>query len=166
MVRRAWGALLLAAVLAGCGGGGGDDAQRRAAKPTPAPLPTDPVEITRAWADAVRTNDLDRASELFAVPSVVSNGTPLLKLESPTQVRVFNSSFPCGAFFVRATSKGKDRILATYTLTERPGAPMPCGSGSVGARVGVLFTIRDGKIVRWIRADPEQGPARTPVPQL
>jgi hypothetical protein len=162
VVRRAWGAVLLAAVLAGCGGG--DDADR-AATPTPVPLPTDPVEVTRAWAEAVRVNDLDRASRLFATPALVSNGTPLLKLENQTQVRIFNSSFPCGASFLRASVKGGGKVLTTYELTERAGAPAPCGSGT-GARAGVLFTIRDGKITRWIRADPEQGPARTPEPQL
>ena len=156
---------VLVILLTGCGGSGGGDDDRRAATPTPAPLPTEPVEIAAEWAKAVRANDLDRASALFALPAVVSNGTPLMQLASRPDVRIFNSSFPCGALLLRAKTLSGGRVLATYTLTERPGAPVPCGSG-VGGRVGVLFTIKAGKITRWIRANPESGPARTPTPEV
>ncbi len=155
---------LLLVLLAGCGGGSGEPG-RKAATATPAPLPTDGVEIAAEWAKAVKADDLDRAGQLFALPAVVSNGTPPLELATREQVRVFNASFPCGAALVRARTLSGGRVRATYVLTERPGAPSPCGSG-VGNRAGVLFTIRGGKIVRWVRADPEDGPARTPQPEL
>ncbi len=160
-----WRRALVLPVLAAAAGCGGSKPEPRPVDPTPAPLPTERVAVARTWAQAVRADDIKRASALFALPATIENGPPPVRVRSRLEVDAFNSSLPCGAVLLRARKVGRDRVLATYTLTERPGAPEPCGSGT-GARAGVLFTIRGGRIVEWLRARPETGPARTPRPKV
>jgi len=164
--------LLLA--LAACGGGGEGD--RRAATPeareTPAamespaperaPAPrgtlTGPVteaeEATiRGWADALRGGDVEAAARYFALPAGVSNGTPRIALRTQRAVRFFNETLPCGARLEATKRAERGFVVATFVLTERPGAG-ECGSGT-GARARTAFLIRDRKIVEWLRvADP------------
>lgn len=162
MLRRLLLAATLALVVAGCGGSA---PERKAATPTPTPVGTDPVDVVRAWSEALRHDDIDRATSLFALPALVANGTGPYQLESRAEVGAFNEALPCGARLIRTRKVKGGRLLGTFTLTERPGAPAPCGAGP-DARAGVVFKIRGGRIVEWLRAQPDAGPARTPRPQL
>ncbi len=149
-MRRAL--VLLALLAAGCGGGGddGDGGERRA--------PAAAAEaVVRAWADDLRRGDVDAASARFAVPALVANGTPEVRLATRDAVRSFNDSLPCGARVTR-TRRHQGLVIATFTLTERPGGD--CGSGA-GSSARTAFEVRDGKIVRWLRV-PTGGDVRTP----
>jgi len=110
--------------------------------------------VIRAWADTLRRGDVKRAASYFALPVLVSNGTPALKLSTRAQVRAFNASLSCGARVLKTSSAGR-YTTAEFVLTERPG-PGRCGSGT-GQRARVTFVVRDGKIVQWRRvsSDPE-----------
>jgi hypothetical protein len=129
------------AVLAGCGSdsegetvpGGGDP---------------DAVEVIKEWADELRAGDVLAASERFALPSVVQNGTPPIRLTDRREVEAFNRSLPCGAKLTEAISSGRYTI-ATFELTERPG-PGECGDG-VGETARTAFAIEDGLITQWRR---------------
>jgi hypothetical protein len=169
----------LALMLGACGGGGGDDGDRRAATPearespsameSPAPERTpaargtrtgpvtDAEEATiRGWADALRGGDVEAASRYFALPAGVSNGTPRIALRTQRAVRFFNESLPCGARLEATKRAERGFVVATFVLTERPGAG-ECGTGT-GARARTAFLIRDRKIVEWLRvADPPGG---------
>jgi hypothetical protein len=153
--------LVVAAVLVGCGGGDG-----AGPVPTPRAGATATVEprereapraaaqtgaaaeaVVRGWADELRRGDVDAASARFAVPAVVSNNTPELRLASRDAVRFFNASLPCGGR-VTGIVPHVGLLIATFELTDRPGGD--CGSG-VGATARTAFEIRDGRITRWLR---------------
>ena len=162
---------VLALALVACGGGsdGGDRGDRRtptpsaagetpAAMESPAPAPSGPVtaaeEATiRGWADALRGGDVEAASRYFALPASVANGTPPVELRTQRAVRFFNGSLPCGARLEATERAERGYVIATFRLTERPGAG-ECGAGT-GARARTAFLIRDARIVRWLRVvDP------------
>ena len=118
------------------------------------------MQVIKGWADELRAGDVSAASERFALPSVVQNGTAPLRLTNRPQVELFNQSLPCGAKLTHAISSGKYTI-ATFELTERPG-PGECGNG-VGEAAKTAFVIRDGHITEWRRVvDSEPtGPTST-----
>lgn len=105
------------------------------------------VQVIEDWADALRSGDIAAASDLFAVPAVVANGTPPVTLSTQDDVIVFNQNLPCGAKLVKAVPDG-DLIDATFRLTERPGGA--CGPGT-GGLAGTAFKIENGKITQWMR---------------
>jgi hypothetical protein len=120
------------------------------------------VSVIKRWADELRAGDIVAASERFALPSVVQNGTGPLRLTSRREVEAFNRSLPCGARLTAATSLGKYTIAA-FVLTERPGEGL-CGNG-VGEQAKTAFVIRDGLITQWRRVvDTGQPPAPNQAP--
>jgi hypothetical protein len=142
---RAWWralALTLGVALSGCGSsddetttiGGGADPET--------------VQVIRGWADELRAGDLAAASKRFALPSLVQNGTPPLRLTTRREVESFNRSLPCGAKLTQAVAVDRFTI-ATFELTERPG-PGECGNG-VGETAKTAFVVRKGLITQWRR---------------
>jgi len=139
-----------AVALGGCGSGssGGDTS-------IPGGANTDAVQVIKRWADELRAGDVLAASERFAIPSVVQNGTLPLRLTDRREVEAFNRSLPCGAELTAAISSGRFTI-ATFKLTERPG-PGECGKG-VGDLAKTAFVIHNGLITQWRRVvDVNQG---------
>ncbi len=118
----------------------------------------DAVQVIRSWADELRAGDVSAATDRFAIPSVVQNGTAPLRLTERREVEAFNQSLPCGAKLTEATSSGKYTI-ATFELTERPG-PGECGNG-VGEFAKTAFVIQDGRITEWRRV-VDRGPVTEP----
>ena len=171
--------LLCLLVLAGCGGGGGGGQPDRLTLTTPktAPMATPtatpddttaiggsgragasgPVTarekaVVRGWSDALRRGDVARAARYWTVPALVANGGQPLRLLDRSAVRTWNSTLPCGAKLEKVERDAR-YVLATFVLTERPGAGS-CGTG-VGHRARTLFLLSHGKIVQWLRAtDP------------
>ena len=117
--------------------------------------PESPEAVIREWADTLRAGDVRGASEFFALPSTVANGTPPVTLQTRADVRLFNASLPCGARLLR-TSSSAGFVTAVFRLTERPG-PGSCGSGT-GATARTTFVIRDGKIKEWRRVADQPAP--------
>jgi hypothetical protein len=130
------------AALSGCGSSDKDS--------TTIPGGADPetVQVIKGWADELRAGDVAAASERFALPTVVQNGTPALRLTSRPEVEAFNQSLPCGAKLTAAVSTGRFTV-ATFVLTERPG-PGECGDG-VGEAAKTAFVVRKGLITEWRR---------------
>jgi hypothetical protein len=141
-------ALVLAAVagLSACGGGDDGNAGRDRS----------PDAVIRDWADTLRAGDVRGAAEFFALPSVVSNGTPPVTLRTRSEARDFNEALPCGARVLR-TSSSAGFTTATFRLTERPG-PGTCGTGT-GLTARTTFVVRDGKIQEWRRVGDSPSPA-------
>ena len=159
MSPRAIGLLaaLSMAALAGCGSSGGKADTTIAGHADPAH-----VQGIKRWADELRTGNVIAASERFAIPTVVQNGTPPLQLTDRRQIESFNNSLPCGARLTAAIESGKYTI-ATFKLTERPGIGH-CGNG-VGEQAKTAFVIQNGLITQWRRvvdagegAPANQGP--------
>jgi hypothetical protein len=169
--RGACTLVVLGFAAAGCGSDG-SDAKR--AQPTPRPktsaTPTargsKPASksddaVIRGWADALRAGHVAQASRFFAIPTVVSNGTPPVPLRSRSDVEFFNAALPCGARVTKTEDRGTF-VVATFLLTERPGAGN-CGSG-VGGTVRTAFEIRGGKIVQWrrvVEGEPDAAPGES-----
>ncbi len=142
-------ALLCLVLVAGCGGG----SEAREAR---VPETASPEAVVRGWADDLRRGDLDGATGRFAVPAIVANGTPEIRLTTRRQIRFFNETLPCGGR-VTETERHHGVIIATFVLTDRPGSKCD-GDGN---RAKAAFEVRDGKIVRWLRV-PVDGERRTP----
>ena len=111
--------------------------------------------MIRDWADTLRAGDVQGAAEFFALPSVVSNGTPPIVLRTRSEVRRFNAELPCGARLLR-TSSSAGFTTAVFRLTERPG-PGVCGTGT-GMTARTTFVVRDGKIREWRRVEDSPAP--------
>ena len=89
-------------------------------------------------------------------------------LETPSEVKQFNRSLPCGTKLVKIR-RGKERkfVIGVFRLTERPGRGS-CGEGE-GELVAVAFRIYRNHITSWIRADEEVAdptPEPTPAPSV
>ena len=106
------------------------------------------VAIIKGWVDTLRRGDVAKAAAYFAIPSVVQNGGPPLRITSRNAAVLFNESLPCGARLVRAV-RHYSFTLASFRLTERPG-PGRCGTGT-GALTKVAFRVSEEKIVQWRR---------------
>ena len=159
----------LALALGACGGGdgGGTAESGTAARPPSATTPfhADAAEarVVRAWADALRHGHVAAAAAYFALPAVVANGSPPLRLPTRAAVRGFNRSLPCGARLVATEPTPHGFLVATFRLTERPGAG-ECGSGT-GGLARVAIRVRDGHITEWLRIEDAPRPAR-PAPEV
>lgn len=133
----------IAACLIGCGGSSDDE--------TVAAIPggADPaeVEVIDEWAHTLSRGDVDGAAAYFAIPSVAQNG-PTVRIRDLADAKLFNSSLPCGASLVEATTEGEFTI-ATFRLTERPGAGV-CDAAAE-AEAQTAFKIEGGKITEWRR---------------
>jgi hypothetical protein len=105
------------------------------------------------------------ASRYFAVPSIVSNNTPMMVLDTDAAVMEFNRGFPCGAKLI-STRRAPDKfVLGIFELTERKGGT-GCGTGT-GSRAAVAFLIRARHITQWVRVQPgapDPGAPSTPGP--
>ncbi len=185
MPRLAAILLLPLFLLAGCGGGEGDDKPGRLTLTTPkadrgeaqaqpgsggakkkqraartGPVTAAEKAVIRGWADALRRGDVERAIGYWRTPAIAANGSQPFKLLTRRAVREFNDGLTCGAR-LESVERDSTYVLATFRLTERKGAPVPCGSG-VGNRARTLFLLRGGKIVQWIRATDPQDVSDTP----
>src|SRR4051794_2858890 len=92
-------ALVIAAgAAAGCSGSSSGD------KPAPKPPPRNAahpareadVKVIRGWVDTLRAGHVEAAAGYFALPALVENGTPPIRLRTRAQVRLFNQALPCG----------------------------------------------------------------------
>jgi hypothetical protein len=176
MPTDGWLAAAVTALALGAAAcGGGDDDKRSAvrtpsATATPGPestaepaqpqsAPPEPadVRIVRAWADTLRGGHVRAAARYFAIPSLVSNGTPPIKLETRAEAEFFNQTLPCGAKLIDTEPAPHGFFIATFRLTERPGAG-ECGAGT-GQTARTAFRVREEHITDWLRVqDIESAP--------
>jgi hypothetical protein len=193
-MRPSWAIAAVALVLAACGASKGErfnmttpgahtgsGVRAATAPPNPAPEPSatpapkakgKPVtraekRVIKGWADSLRRGRVNAASRYFSVPSRISNNTPdWVYLDSPSDVKEFNRTLPCGAKLLR-TRRGVDGFaVGIFRLTERKGVSGEgCGSG-VGDTAAVAFQIRKRHIQQWVRVELEQvepGAAASPT---
>ena len=93
-------AVLSALVAAGCG------SSSKGETTIPGGADADAIRVIKQWSDELRAGDVIAASERFALPTVIQNGTPPLRLTARAQVEAFNRSLPCGARLTAATPSG------------------------------------------------------------
>jgi len=120
------------------------------------------AKVVDDWAVALTDGDIGRAASYFAIPSRVQNGPVPVEITDRDDALRFNRSLPCGAELVDAQERD-GRLIATFTLRERPGGGV-CGQG-VGGRAKVAFRISDGKIAEWRRVPTAgEGGGAQPIP--
>jgi hypothetical protein len=156
MPRSPLAMLAVSLALTGCG----SESEETGPPPSPIPGGADPasVEVIEEWSSTLRQGDVDAAAELFALPSEVQNGPIPMEIEVRADAVRFNESLPCGAVLERAVDHA-GVVIATFRLTERPGAGR-CGTGT-GERARTAFRIADGEILEWLRVP---GPIDVPAP--
>jgi hypothetical protein len=179
-VRLAPLAVLVLLAAGGCGGGERVTPRATGTGTSPAPTPSNvvpdvagtrraadaaSVRVIRAWTDAERSSDLERATSYFALPALIENGSGPEELTSRAAVLQFHRDLPCGAVLL-GTSAGTRRgyVVALFRLVGRPGV----ACDGTGARAQTAFRIRGGKIFEWLRlpdvAPPRGGGATPPQP--
>jgi limonene-1,2-epoxide hydrolase len=103
-----------------------------------------PAQLVHAWSKALNANNNVAAAALFAHNArVIQPGVDVL-LSSPALAVAFNASLPCAGRVVAVQVKG-NRATATFVLGQRP--KHRCDAP--GAKAAAVFTVRNGKIVRW-----------------
>jgi hypothetical protein len=185
---RARGALATAAALAaasaaGCGDEDGASGDRASGGPPgvrPAPSPyvpprgtpsrgtrdADPARllVIRRWLRELREGDIGAAARTFANGALVQNGTPVFRLRSYAERRLFiDQNFPCGARVAAARGARREFTVVEFTLTARVGGSCPTtGGGSARAAI----RVQGGRIVEWYRLpDPLGPPDAAPPPE-
>ncbi|MFL5816085.1 MAG: hypothetical protein ACJ76L_00640 [Conexibacter sp.] len=156
----------LGLALGACGGGSGtvgSGTDERPSTTTPSHVDSAQARVVRAWADALRHGHVAAAAAYFALPAVVSNGSPPLRLPTRAAVRGFNRSLPCGARLIATEPTPHGFLVATFRLTERPGAG-ECGTGT-GGLAQVAIRVRAGHITYWVRIEGVPRPPK-PAPEV
>ena len=131
---------LLALVLAfgGCAGGGTASAE----------------EVVRNWSESLNADDNDRAADLFAKGAEVVQAGMSYRLFRHDEAVRWNAALPCNGKIVEL-EVDDDEVTVVFVLSD--STTTPCDAP--GAKTMAIFTVRDGKIVRW-----EQPSAGAPAP--
>ena len=158
-------ALLLAALsVAACGKGSSGAPSSFAQGIQGAGVAASSVTVIEGWTNALRAGHARRAAAYWAHPSEMVNGPDasgrltLIHIRSERDALLADESLSCGATLHATTQSGK-YVRAIFLLGPRSGAGAS-KSGCSGP-ASVDFLIRDGHIVRWLRA-PVAGGATPP----
>ena len=103
-----------------------------------------PAQVARAWSKALNANDNAAAARLFAHNARVVQPGLDIRLSSRALAIAFNDALPCAGRIVAMQVKGS-RATATFVLGRR--AKHRCDAP--GMKAAAVFTVRNGKIVRW-----------------
>jgi SnoaL-like protein len=137
-VRSAAALLALTVALGGCAGSG----------------TASPGEVVRNWSEALNADDNDGAADLFASGAEVVQAGMSYRLTRHDEAVRWNAALPCNGKIVEL-EVDEDEVTAVFVLSD--SRTMPCDAP--GARTTAIFTVRDGKIVRW-----EQPSGGAPAP--
>ncbi|HYM64754.1 MAG TPA: nuclear transport factor 2 family protein [Gaiellaceae bacterium] len=137
-MRRAAALLALTVALGGCGG---DDT-------------ASPEEVVRSWSEALNADDNDGAADLFASGAEVVQAGMSYRLSRHDEAVRWNAGLPCNGQILEL-EVDEDEVTAVFVLSD--SKTTPCDAP--GAKATAIFTVRDGKIVRW-----EQLSSEAPAP--
>jgi hypothetical protein len=170
-IRGALAATAAVLALAGCGNASlligrhdvGSRSQRIGQDGPPARASD--VAVVRRWASALRSGDIHGAAEVFALPSVFSNGpAETFTIHDLAQSEAVQASLPCGAEVVSAFQDGRF-VNVLFRLVDRQGrggGARACGPGA-GQTARTDFIIHDGHISAWVRAASRPGDPGVPT---
>ena len=113
-----------------------------------------PAQVARAWSKALNANHNVAAAKLFAHNARVVQPGVDVRLSSRALAVAFNDALPCAGRIVAIQVNG-NRATATFVLGRRP--KHRCDAP--GAKAAAVFTVRNGKIVRWqqVAVPPSKG---------
>jgi hypothetical protein len=107
-----------------------------------------PTDVVRAWSAALDRNDNEAAGGLFADGAQVIQDSESTLPTHADAVR-WNSLLPCGGKITSLEMRGKELVLAVFTLKQRPRH----SCDAPGEQAAALFEVQDGKIVVWHQTD-------------
>ena len=113
-----------------------------------------PEEVVRSWSEALNADDNDGAADLFASGAEVVQAGTSYRLSRHDEAVRWNAALPCDGKIVEL-EVDEDEVTAVFVLSD--SNTTPCDAP--GATATAIFTVRDGKIVRW-----EQPSAGAPAP--
>ena len=113
-----------------------------------------PEEVVRSWSEALNADDNDGAADLFAGGAEVVQAGMSYRLSRHDDAVRWNAALPCDGKIVEL-EVDEDEVTTVFVLSD--SNTTPCDAP--GAKVTAIFTVRDGKIVRW-----EQPGAGAPAP--
>ncbi|PTL60435.1 hypothetical protein [Paraconexibacter algicola] len=119
-------------------------------------------DVITGWARALAAGDVAGAARFFARPSLVQNGTPVVRLDSFRSRVAFNLALPCGARPVRFGS-GDGYSIVEFALSDRPGGD--CG-GATGQRARCAIKVDDGRITEWYRLPDDPADDAPALPEF
>jgi hypothetical protein len=110
------------------------------------------MKVIRAWAEAMSAGHVVEATDLFALPTVIADGVHDARRVSEREaVLEFNRSLACGQRLIDWRRGAPSRVVATFELTERPGAQGECGK-NVGLTSDTIFVVDRDLIQQWVSA--------------
>jgi hypothetical protein len=119
------------------------------------------VAVVRGWSTALRAGHLQAAAGYFHLPSLFDDGAgEAVEIHTLLEAETVDSSLSCGSQVISAFDQGRF-INVLFRLTTRTGEGAGCGSG-VGQTARVLFLIRGGQIVEWLRTNSRAGDPGAP----
>ena len=131
------GAVVLAALLAGCG----------SSEPSA-------ESVVRAWSQALNSDDNETAGKLFAPGAEVVQGGTAIRLQTRADAIAWNAALPCSGRILSIRSRG-NTATATFLLGDRRHS----SCDGPGERATAIFRVRRGKIVLWHQTgSPAQPP--------
>jgi hypothetical protein len=164
--RSALAAACLIALALSTGACGKGSPAKRASAAQGAGVPAATVAVIEGWTDALRDGHLGRAAAYWAHPSEMVNGPDesgrltLIQIRSEHDALLADETLSCGAT-LHATVRSGRYVRAVFVLGLRSGAGA-AKSGCSGP-ASVDFLIRDGHIVRWLRAPAGGGSSPPPA---
>jgi limonene-1,2-epoxide hydrolase len=108
---------------------------------------SDPSHVVRAWADALKADDNERAASLFARDAVVIQGDLARTFHTNRQAVEWNARLPCSGTIIHLRRRGS-AVTATFRLGDRRSSR--CGDPP-GAEATAVFVVEGGKIVLWVQ---------------
>ncbi len=120
--------LIILLALAGCGGDR-----------------STPRKVVRAWSEALRADDNERAASLLAPNAVVVQGGRAVQLRTHKDAVAWNAGLPCSGKIVSLTQNGS-AVTATFLLGDRKSRRC---EDPPGAEATALFVVEHGKIILW-----------------
>ena len=108
---------------------------------------SDPSHVVRAWADALKADDNERAASLFARDAVVIQGDLARTFHTHQEAVAWNAHLPCSGRIVELAHRGST-VTATFRLAD--SKRRRCGDPP-GAEATAVFVVEGGKIVLWVQ---------------
>jgi hypothetical protein len=100
--------------------------------------------VVRAWSHRLNAGDNAGVAKLFALPSVIAQGSYVFRFETRAQLAEWHSGLPCSGRIVSIAIRGRSAI-AVFRLGDRGKTRCDAPGTLVAAR----FEIADGRIVVW-----------------
>ena len=115
--------------------------------------------VVRAWSSRLNANDNAGVAHLFALPSVVAQGSYAFRFHTYAQLAQWHSGLPCSGRVVSITIRGRNA-----TVVFRLGNRGSSRCDAPGTLAAARFEIVNGKIVLWQQVPvPETTPSGAPV---